>query len=304
MCRGLRKNGGGLLASDHPLLPVGLAFLAAALWGLWWAPIRMLEEMGLSGAWGSVVMNLGAAAVSGAVLLLFRYPLQLSQRACAGAALVAVAVVFYSVALTLADVVRVILLFYLAPAWSKIIETVFMGQPWRMSATVALVASLTGAFFVLGGGVSLESVGFGDALAVLAGIAWAAGAALIFTGPRANPMALTFVTAAAGVVLGMVFIALGLGGGELRIGELRGVGLGLGFGAIYVLPILALTLWSAQRLTPAVLSFLLTAEILSGVGSSAYFLDEPFTGWQMFGATLVILAAVMEVVSSLRPARA
>ena len=33
----------------------------------------------------------------------------------------------------------------------------------------------------------------------------------------------------------------------------------------YVLPILALTLWSVQRLSPATLTFLLTAEILSGI---------------------------------------
>ena len=292
------------MGSDHPLVPVGLAFVAAALWGLWWVPIRMLEGMGLPGAWGTVAMTLGAALLAGFLLILFRRPSGLAAKACAGAVLVGMAVTAFSVALTLSDVVRVILLFYLAPAWSKVIETLFLGRPWRMSASLAILLSLTGAYFVLGGDVSLSSVGLGDWLALLAGMSWAAGAALVFTGPGTNPMALVCITALAGAALGLGFIALGFGEGA---GPGHGAALptllGLAIGAAYVLPILALTLWSAQRLTPAVLSFLLTAEILSGVGSSAYFLEEPFSGLQALGALLVISAALIEVVTSLRPAR-
>ena len=68
---------------------------------------------------------------------------------------------------------------------------------------------------------------------------------------------------------------------------------------IYVLPVLALTLWAAQRLSPAVITFLLTAEILSGVISSAIFLDEPFGWMQVAGTALIIFAALSEVLSSM-----
>ena len=61
-----------------------------------------------------------------------------------------------------------------------------------------------------------------------------------------------------------------------------------------------MTLWSAQRLAPAVLSFLLTAEILSGVITGALFLDEPFGLLQIIGAVLIIAAALSEVVPRLR----
>ena len=69
---------------------------------------------------------------------------------------------------------------------------------------------------------------------------------------------------------------------------------------MYVLPILFLTLWSAQRLSPAVISFLLTAEILSGVTSSALFLDEPFGKMQAAGACLILLAALSQVLPAIR----
>ena len=75
---------------------------------------------------------------------------------------------------------------------------------------------------------------------------------------------------------------------------------GLGAGALYVLPIMVLTLWSAQRLPPATITFLLTAEILTGVISGAVLLDEPFGWMQAAGALLIVLAAVSEVLAGLR----
>ena len=273
-----------------------MAFFAAALWGIWWIPIRYLETLGLDGAWGSVAMNAGAGLAALVWMLAMRVPFQVSRRGVMGAVLVAVAVTTYSVALTLADVVRVILLFYLAPAGGKLLEWAFLGHRWGWSSTIAIVASLSGAYLVLGGEVSLAEIGLGDMLAVLSGVAWAGGAALIFTGGRAHPMSLSLVTACAAALIGIGFIVLG--SGTVVSGDMtaKGMGVGAAAGILYVLPILALTLWSAQRLSPAVVSFLLTAEILSGVLSGVLFLDEPFGAMQAAGAVLILFAAAVEVI--------
>lgn len=271
-----------------------LAFLSAALWGIWWIPIRYLESLGLSGALASVSMNAGAALAALVWLLLRRGDLRLNRRAILGAVLVAVATTTYSVAITMADVVRVILLFYLAPAWGKVIEWAFLGHRWTWASSVAVAMSLFGAYLVLGGEVSLAAIGAGDALAVLSGVAWAAGAALIFTGGRAGPMGLSLITALAASMIGIGFHIAGVGGpGGI---DAEALGQGAVGGAIYVLPILVLTLWSAQRLSPAVISFLLTAEILSGVLSGVWLLDEPFGAMQAAGAVLILMAAAMEVI--------
>ena len=276
-----------------------MAFLAAVLWGIWWIPIRYLETLGMSGAWGSIAMNSGAAVAALIWIVLVRARLRLGWRGIIGAALVGVAVTTYSTAITLADVVRVILLFYLAPAWSKVIEWALMGQPWRWPSSVALAASLAGAYLVLGGEVSLASFGPGDILAVLSGLAWAGGAALIFAGERSNPLSLTLVSALSATGVGLLALWLGAGSVLAGQGSVTGSAAGAGFGIIYVLPILVLTLWSAQRLSPAVISFLLTAEILSGVISGALLLDEPFGPMQAAGAGLILLAAAVEVVPGL-----
>lgn len=285
--------------SGNTLIPAILAFVSAALWGLWWIPIRQLEAMGMDGAWGNVAMNAGAAVVAliwgGATHASFR----IAPRAVLGAALVGVAVATYSTAITMSDVVRVILLFYLAPAWSKIIEWAFMGRGWHWTSTVTIAASLVGAYLVLGGDVSLSTLGPGDILALLSGVAWAIGATLIFTGGHANPVSLTLVTSLSATAIGLGFIVLGQGTDFSGNATLVGAATGAGFGILYVLPVMVVTLWAAQRLSPAVITFLLTAEILSGVLSGALLLDEPFGLMQAGGTCLILFAALAEVLKGI-----
>lgn len=282
-------------------MPALLAFIAAVLWGVWWIPIRYLETLGMSGAWGSVVMNGGVVLAALLWMVLRGIPPRLGYRALIGAAFVGVAVSTYSIALTMGDVVRIVLLFYLAPAWSKIIEWAFMGRGWSTTSTITLLASFAGAYLVLGGEISLQAFGMGDVLAILSGMAWSLGAAFIFVGGRANVISLSFVTAFSAMLIGLGFVWLGQGAGWGSFvwpGAGIGVGIGAGFGVIYVLPILALTLWSAQRLSPAVITFLLTAEILSGIISGTLLLDEPFGLMQAGGACLILAAAMVEVLKS------
>lgn len=284
---------------QQTLAPVLLTFFAAILWGIWWIPIRYVEALGLSG--GQVVLssNLGAVlAVAGYILLTGR-SVRLGRRALSGALLVGVAVSTYSIALVLTDVMRAILLFYLAPAWSKIIEWAFLGHRWKHSATLTLALSLTGAFLVLGGEVSLTQIGLGDALAIASGVAWAFGAALIFTDPDSNTPAITLTTMCAAVAVAGLYMVFA--GERLPAPDTMSiVALSLALGAVYIVPVMALTLWSAQRLSPALLSFLFTLEILSGVVSGALLLDEVF-GWvQGIGAAMIVSAALTEVVIALR----
>ncbi|MEB8388606.1 EamA family transporter [Rhodobacteraceae bacterium KMM 6894] len=291
-------TGGGPLA-PATLTPVFATFFTAILWGLWWVPIRWIEGMGLSGAQAGIICNLGAALAIAAYMIVARVPLRLSPRTVLGAALIGLAFSSYSVALTLSDVVRVILLFYLAPAWGKIIEWAFMGQRWRHASTLTLGLSLIGAYLVLGGDVSISSLGLGDVLALISGVSWAVGAALVFTGARSTASALTLATV---IWAGALSLAFAVMTGESLPHPETGPAMGaaLVLGVVYLLPILGLTAWSAQHLAPALLSFLFTLEIVSGVGSGALFLDEPFGLMQLSGGLFIISAALIEAVTALR----
>lgn len=121
---------------------------------------------------------------------------------------------------------------------------------------------------------------------------------LVFPADRAPAMGLTAITVICTVLFSLLFVFLdGVPEGVAAQGSaiLPGLGAALLAGAVYVIPVMFLKLWSAQRLAPATLTFLLTAELLSGVVSSAIWLDEPFGVSQGLGAVLILAAAVAEV---------
>ncbi|RKF16032.1 DMT family transporter [Roseovarius spongiae] len=284
---------------SQSLAPVLLTFLSAIFWGLWWIPMRYLGAQGLSGAQAPILTNLGASIAIGAWLIATRRPVRLNRRALAGAALVGGALTFYSISLGITDVLRAILLFYLAPAWSKVIEWAVLGQRWRHSATLTLLMALMGAFLVLGGDVSLAGVGLGDGVAILSGLCWAVGATFLFTEGRAPAGAVTLATLLFSVLIAAGFMVV-VGDALPAAPDPMVLSTGLGLGAVYILPVMFLTLWSAQRLSPALLSFLFTLEILSGVISGAVLLDERFGAAQVAGAALILAAALIEVILALR----
>ncbi|MEX0337791.1 MAG: EamA family transporter, partial [Arenibacterium sp.] len=189
------------------LRPILMAVAAAAVWGLWWIPIRWLEALGLSGALGGVAMS-GGATLSCLVWVLAKGGAQLSPRALFGACFVGMAVSSYSASINHSDVVRVVLLFYLAPAWSKLIEWAIFGMPWRWTSSVALGCAGIGAYLVLGGNLGGLALNFGDVLALLSGIAWALGAALIFSDGKSDAMGLTLGTSGFAMLMGGLLFVL------------------------------------------------------------------------------------------------
>lgn len=289
-------------AKGSPLAPVALTLLSAIMWGLWWIPIRSIESLGLSGAQASLFCNLAALLVVALFMMHRRISPRIGARALTGAGLIALSFTLYSVALTFSDVVRVILLFYLAPAWSKIIEWAILKQPWRHRSTVTLLLSLVGAYLVLGADLSLTSLNIGDVMALIAGLSWAIGATFIFTGPRAQIAALTSATIGWGAFQSLILV-VSLGDAVLPAAGGAALGAAAIVGALYLVPLIGLTLWGALRLPPALLSFLFTLEIVSGVVSGALLLDEPFGAMRGAGALLILGAALFEAVMTLRAPR-
>ncbi|WP_069301360.1 DMT family transporter [Neptunicoccus sediminis] len=280
-------------------LPVWLAFICALFWGLWWLPVRALESSGLDGAWAGTAMNAGALPV---LLLLFfarRANRRIDLRVMASGALIGGAMMLYSAAITETTVVRAVLLFYLAPAWAIAIEWMFMGRRLRWINGLALLLAAGGVTLIFRGQISLSHWNAGDLLALLSGMCWAVGSALIFTGPDIGARTLGLFGCTGGMVIGAI-LAFGTGHSlPTPADPLEPMLLALASGMLYIAPVLVVTLWSARRLNPTLLSFLLTGEIISGISTSAFFLSEPF-GWpELAGSALVICAALTEV---LRPA--
>src|SRR4029453_4469817 len=82
------------------------------------------------------------------------------------AALIGVDYAFYTASLTTTQVSRAILLFYMAPVWSTLLEVFALRQPLTLRRASALVIGAAGLVAIFGVGLDLRiSFNLGDVLA-------------------------------------------------------------------------------------------------------------------------------------------
>ncbi|MEM7439240.1 MAG: DMT family transporter [Pseudomonadota bacterium] len=276
-------------------LPVAVAFASALLWGVWWGPVRLLEGVGVGGAWAGVML-VGAALPA---LLLFQFfrpsggP-SLTVRIALSGALIGGAMAFYTAAIAETTVLRAVLIFYLAPVWAILIECVWLGRKFRWGNGLAFALAAVGILTIFRFDIAVAGWTIGDTFALMAGISWAIGSALVFTGPDVGAVRLTIWGCVGGVLVSLAIILAFAQPAPVFSGQAAGIAMLTG--TIYIAPVTVATLWSARRLAPTTLAFLLTGEIVSGVATAAWFLTEPF-GWpELLGTVLIVSAAVVEVI--------
>ncbi|MCW5632485.1 MAG: DMT family transporter [Rubrivivax sp.] len=126
----------------------GLLFNAFA-WGVSWWPLRELGDRGLHPLWTTVIVfALGALVITlarpRAWVQLLRAPALWWLGLAAGATNAS-----FNWGVTVGDVVRVVLLFYLMPLWAVLLARVLLHEPLTRGALVRLALALAGAAVVL-----------------------------------------------------------------------------------------------------------------------------------------------------------
>ncbi|MFY8062501.1 MAG: EamA family transporter, partial [Usitatibacteraceae bacterium] len=131
-------------------LPIAGLLIAATSWGVIWYPYRVMETAGLPVPIATFFSYM--AAVMFAVIVLRhtwrefpRYPVSLLLIGLtAGLANVA-----YLVAIMEAEVVRIVLLFYLAPLWTVPLARILIGERISGRGVVTVAVAMTGAVVML-----------------------------------------------------------------------------------------------------------------------------------------------------------
>ncbi len=149
--------------------------LNAFVWGVSWYPLRLLEGDGLHPLWSTFLIYVLAFASllawrPQAWRLFLRHPLLCLLLVAAGLTNVG-----FNWAVTIGDVVRVVLLFYLMPAWSVLLAWWLLGEHPTRSALLRLLLALAGVVIVLktpGSSWPVPS-GLADGLALLGGFSFA-----------------------------------------------------------------------------------------------------------------------------------
>lgn len=132
------------------LVPVTGLLVAATSWGVIWYPYRFMEAAGLPAPVATVFSYLVAVMFAGAVFRpawreFLHFPVSLALIGLTAG----IANVAYLVAIMEAEVVRVVLLFYLAPLWTVPMALVLLGERITPRGTATVVVAMAGAIIML-----------------------------------------------------------------------------------------------------------------------------------------------------------
>ena len=276
---------------------------AGAVWGLFWIPLRALEEAGINGLWSTVVYFLiPTICLIPVVILRWQHvkeggvSLQITTMLSGGALLL------YSTSIVYTDVVRAILLFYLTPIWATILARIFLGDLITPSRVIAMVLAILGMLTIFGLGARFPiPQNIGDWLGIGSGFLWAVAMVRIRKSESHSAIELT-----AGFFQWSLIFSSGaaflLAPSQMPDIEqiLPALPLLLIFTALLVLPGTYASLLGPKYLSPGIVGLLFMTEIIVGAISVALLAGEPFGIRELIGVLLIAGASMLEPLLALR----
>jgi drug/metabolite transporter (DMT)-like permease len=269
----------------------------ALMWGVSWWPFRQMQAYGLHPLWATVLVSLLALLC----VLYFNPRVLRTVQQHPSLLLLALAAgctnIGFTWAVTVGDVVRAVLLFYLMPAWVVLLAWPLLGERPRAGALVRMVLAMAGVSLVL----QTAQTGWPwpqslpDWLALGAGFCFALNNILLRRLHAAPPSANMMAMFAGGVIVGL----LGAAGGSF-------------YGAVPPLPALAwpwltwvLALaamlllgnlclqYGATRLRASTTSIIMLSEILFATVSALLGGAGTLTQRTLVGGAFIVLAAAL-----------
>ena len=278
-----------------------LALLGNALvWGLAWIAFKALHRHGLHPLWSTAMVFAGALVAlllwqPGGVRSLAQHPHLLALAAAAGLTNIG-----FNWAVTLGDVVRVTLLFYLMPVWSVGLAWWLLGERPTRAALGRLAIALAGLALVLqqpGAAWPLPR-GAADWLALLGGFSFALTNALLrrWRDTPAPARALAMFGGGFATATGLALAGLA---GNAPLAALANhwstwLPWVLGLMLAFLGGNLALQ-YGAARLPARVTALIMLAEVVFASASAMLLGAATPTAWTWAGGALIMLAALLSI---------
>jgi drug/metabolite transporter (DMT)-like permease len=276
------------------LRPELVLIFATILWGTSWVPLHAFADAGISGM-PMVTAAYGLIALLAAPLLWWQRVLWREQ----AWGLLAI-VVFGGWANTALisslslghDIVRLMLLFYLAPVWAVLGGWLLLGEQLTPLRLAALALAMAGIALTLGIGLdTLKPLHGIDWLALSAGFAFAMNNLATRAADRV-PLTSKTVAAFLGSLIFASIACLILGQGIPTLGT--GTWLLVGLFAVGWLLLATLSAqYGVTHLEASRAAVLIVFELIAAVLSAAWLGDQPLGLREWLGAGLVCIAAVM-----------
>ncbi|MCJ0765466.1 DMT family transporter [Variovorax terrae] len=285
----------------NPLLPALALLFNAFVWGISWWPFRLLESHGLHPLWATAIIYVFSLAC----VLALRPN---AWRGFAGhpalwllALSSGITNMGFNWAVTVGDVVRVVLLFYLMPAWTVLLAWLVLGEKPAPASLLRMALALAGVVIVLRTEHSAWPVpeGYADWLALLGGFSFALTNILLRRLHRAPPESRVVamfsggtLTACGAALIGMTqglvsappapATAWLLVAGLLSLGFLAG-NIALQFGA--------------SRLNAHTTALVMLSEVVFASVSAVVLGAAELPGRILVGGSLILLAALWSALS-------
>jgi len=280
--------------STGTVLPALALTLNAFVWGVSWWPFRELHRYGVHPLWATALIY----TVSLTLLLLWKRD---AARGFGSQPLLWVLVlaagmtnVGFNWAVTVGDVVRVVLLFYLMPAWTVLLAWPILGERPTPLSLLRLALALAGVFVVLdhGGGWPVPE-GIADWLSLVGGFSFALTNILLRklrdVAPASRILAMFGGGASTAAAAGLLGMSLGVVA-PLPPPQLAWTAVGLALSLGFLTSNTALQ-YGASRLNAHAGALIMLSEVVFASLSSVALGAAELTPRTLLGGALIVTAA-------------
>jgi len=289
----------------HPA-PVLALVVNAFVWGVSWWPFRQLQAMGLHPLWSTAVIYVLSAIVIG----LWRPGAWRQVRTTPALWLIVLASgttnASFNWAVSIGDVVRVVLLFYLMPVWALLLARVVLHERMTRDAILRVALALAGAVLVLwptGDRARLSAaVSLPDVLAVLGGFAFALNNVMLKRSaqiPQEGRALAMFLGGASVAGTAAALLSSGVAGAAIGVGWPAA-------SLAWPLPVLGLALaflaanlclqFGASRLPATVTAVVMPCEVLFAALTAVWWGGETLHATVLAGGALILSATLLSLV--------
>ena len=297
---GIERPGGRAEAFSRSL-PVLALLVNACTWGVSWWPFRQLEAAGLHPLWATVLIY--AVTVLAITLVRPRAWKQLATMPVLWVLVLASGTTnaAFNWAVTIGDVVRVVLLFYLMPLWAVLLARLLLNERITAIALLRVALALAGAAIVLwpegGAGSFPLPRQLAEWLAVIGGFSFALNNVMLrreaHRPESARALAMFFGGAAVAGVLAAVLSWQGLVPVPPPLAPGWVIG-SVAMGAAFLVGNLALQ-YGAARLPANVTAVVMISEVLFASGSALWLGAGVITPQLALGGALIVGATLLAV---------
>lgn len=280
----------------HALLPAGALLVAACVWGVIWYPYRLLEAAGVSGSLATLTTYAVALAVS---LPLFATQALAYRHRWRGLLAVALTSGWTNLAYVLAvlhgEVMRVMLLFYLAPLWTVIFARLLLGERPHLLGYLVIALALAGAMTMLypGDGRLPLPANAAEWLGLSAGLGFAL-ANVLSRRVGDIPVGVRSLWVYAGVLVIAVLSVLGEGTSLPTLSGLAAADWGLVAAIGLALVLATLSVQYGLAHTPAMRAIVILLTELLAAGVSSWWLAGEVMGLRdWLGGALIVAATLL-----------